>query len=127
MTMRDNDEARRFFELLKARQELLSRQPPVKLWTVLDQAVLRRQVGGPAVMRAQLDHLAGTAELPHVTPQVLPEETGEHAALEGSFTIVGFPEPADPDVVYLDAATGGVYLEKPEDRERYAASPIVAT
>jgi transcriptional regulator with XRE-family HTH domain len=121
MTMRDNDEARRFFELLKTRQELLSRQPPVKLWTVLDQAVLRRQVGGLAVMRAQLDHLAGTAELPHVTLQVLPEEAGEHAALEGSFTILGFPEPADPDVVYLDAATGGVYLEKPEDRERYAA------
>jgi Domain of unknown function (DUF5753) len=86
--------ARRFFELLKARQELLSRQPPVKLWTVLDQAVLRRQVGGRRSCAPQLDHRAGTAELPHVTLQVLPEEAGEHAALEGSFTILGFPEPA---------------------------------
>lgn len=72
-------------------------------------------------MRAQLEHLAEAADLPHVTLQVLAEEAGEHAALEGSFTILAFPEPADPDVVYLDAATGGVYLEKPEDQERYAA------
>ena len=121
MTMRDNDEARRFFELLKARQELLYRELPVKLWAVLDQAVLRRRVGGAEVMGAQLQHLAEAADLPHVTLQVLPEEAGEHAALEGSFTILAFPEQADPVVVYLDAATGGVYLEKPEDRERYAA------
>lgn len=121
MTTRDNDEARRFHELLTARQELLARQPPVKLWTVLDQAVLRRQVGGPAVMGAQLEHLAEAADLPHVTVQILPEEAGEHASMEGSFTILAFPEAADPEVVYLDAATGGIYLEKPEDQERYAA------
>jgi transcriptional regulator with XRE-family HTH domain len=121
MRTRDNDESRRFLELLKARQELLARQPPVKLWTVLDQAVLRRQVGGKDVMRAQLERLADLADLPHVTLQVLAEEAGEHAALEGSFTIMAFPEQTDPDVIYLDAATGGIYLEKPEDRERYEA------
>jgi transcriptional regulator with XRE-family HTH domain len=119
MTTKDNDESRRFLELLQARQEILSRQPPVRLWAVLDQAVLRRQVGGPAVLRAQLGHLADLADVPHVTLQVLAEEAGEHAALEGSFTILAFPEQADPDVIYLDAATGGIYLEKPEDRERY--------
>ena len=121
MTTRDNDESRRFLELLTARQELLARQPPVKLWTVLDQAVLRRQVGGKAVMLAQLERLREAADLPHVTLQVLAEEAGEHAALEGSFTILAFPEQADPDVIYLDAATGGIYLEKPEDRDRYTA------
>ena len=121
LTTRDDDESRRFLELLQARQELLARQPPVKLWTVLDQAVLRRQVGGPAVMAAQLEHLAEAADLPHITLQVLPEEAGEHAGMEGSFTILGFPESTDPEVIYLDAATGGIYLEKPEDQERYAA------
>ncbi len=121
MTARDNDESRRFIELLKARQELLGRQPPVKLWAVLDQAVLRRHVGGIAVMRAQLAHLAEMADLPHVTLQVLTEEAGEHAAMEGSFTILAFPDDAHPDVIHLDAATGGIYLEKPEDRERYTA------
>lgn len=93
----------------------------IRLWAVLDEAVLRRRVGGRAVLAAQLEHLVNTAELPHVTLQVLPEEAGEHAALEGSFMILGFSEPADLDVVYLDAATGGVYVEKPDDIERYTA------
>jgi hypothetical protein len=121
MTSRDTEETRRFPEARKARQELLSRQPPVKLWAVLDEAILRRRVGGPAVMRAQLERLLGTADLPHVTLQILAEEAGEHAGLEGSFTILAFADQPDPDVVYLDAATGGVYLEKREDRDRYTA------
>ena len=52
---------------------------------------------------------------------MLPDDAGEHAALEGSFTILGFPEPADPDVVFLGTVTGRVYVEKPEDIERYTA------
>lgn len=121
MTSRDTDETRRFLQARKARQELLTRQPPVQLWAVLDEAVLRRRTGGPAVMEAQLERLLEAADLPHVTLQILAEEAGEHAGLEGSFTIVAFAETADPDVVYLDAATGGIYLEKREDRDRYAA------
>jgi len=69
-------------------------------------------------VRGQLERLTEVAELPHVTLQVLADDTGEHAALEGSFMILGFPEP-DPDVVYIDAATGGLYIE-PEDIRRYA-------
>jgi hypothetical protein len=105
----------------KARQELLHQEPAVKLWAVLDEAVLRRRIGGAAVMRAQLDRLAEAAEMPHVTIQVLPYDVGEHAALEGSFTILGFARTGEHNVVYLDATTGGVYVEKAQDVERYAA------
>jgi transcriptional regulator with XRE-family HTH domain len=122
MITRDTDEVERFVEVRKTRQERrLYQDPAITLWAVLDEAVLRRRVGGSAVMAAQLEHLVDSAELPHVTLQVLPDEVGEHAALEGSFMILGFPEPTDPDVVYLDAATGGVYVERPEDIDRYVA------
>jgi transcriptional regulator with XRE-family HTH domain len=119
MTTRDTEETRRFLEARKARQELLTREPAAKLWVVLDEGVLRRRVGGPAVMRAQLERLQEASDLPHVTIQILADEAGEHAGLEGSFTIMAFVKQTDPDVVYLDAATGGIYLEKREDRERY--------
>lgn len=122
MITRDTDEIERFVEVSKARQKRrLYQEPAIKLWVVLDEAVLRRRVGGAAVLAAQLKHLVDSAELPHVTLQMLPDEAGEHAALEGSFAILGFPEPTDPDVVYLGTATGGVYVEKLEDIERYAA------
>lgn len=120
-TARDTEETRRFLKVRSARQELLAGRPPVKLWAVLDEAILRRQIGGPEVMRAQLQRLAETADMPRVTVQVLPDEAGAHAGLEGSFTILSFADQADLDVIYLDAATGGIYLESAEDRERYAS------
>jgi transcriptional regulator with XRE-family HTH domain len=118
-TSHDADEVERFVQIRKARQALLDQEPPVTFWAVLDEAVLRRRVGGPDVMRGQLERLTEVAELPHVTLQVLADDAGEHAAMEGNFMILGFPEP-DPDVVYIDAATGGLYIEKPEDIRRYA-------
>ena len=121
MTTRDTDKARRFVEVRKARQELLYQEPAVTLWAVLDEAVLRRLIGGPAVMRAQLARLSEAAGLPNVTLQVLPDKAGEHAALEGSFTILGFAGTGEQSVVYIDATTGGVYVEKAEDVERYAS------
>jgi hypothetical protein len=122
MINRDTDAIERFVEVSKTRQKRrLYQEPAIKLWAVLDEAVLRRRVGGEAVLASQLKHFVDTAELPHVTIQVLPDEAGEHSALEGSFAILGFPEPTDPDAVYLGTATGGVYVEKPEDIERYVA------
>lgn len=119
MTSHEADEVERFVEVRKARQALLDQDPPVAFWVVVDEAVLRRRIGSVAIMRAQLERLAQVSELPHVTLQVLPDTAGEHAGLEGSFMILGFGE-GDPDVVYLDAATGGLYIEKPEDIARYA-------
>jgi transcriptional regulator with XRE-family HTH domain len=105
-----------------ARQERLTNEDPPRLWAVLNEAVIRRVVGGADTMRAQLHHIAEMADLPHVTVQVLPFRAGAHPAMDGSFIVLGFPEPADPDVVYLESQAGSLYLERPPEVERYAAT-----
>jgi transcriptional regulator with XRE-family HTH domain len=119
MTSHDADEAERFVEIRRTRQALLDQDPPVAFWVVIDEAVLRRRIGSTPVMHAQIQRLIDVSDLPNVTIQVLPDSAGEHAGLEGSFMILGFGG-NDPDAVYLDAATGGLYIEKPEDIARYA-------
>ena len=78
------------------RQSLLTQDDPVDLWVVLDEAVLSRPVGGDAVMRGQLQRLVEVAELPNVTLQVLPFEVGAHAGMDGTFTILSFPNRVIP-------------------------------
>jgi len=102
-----------------ARQRLLTDLDPPRYWAVIDEAVLCRTVGGPRVMHAQLNWLIARASLPHVTIQVLPFSAGAHAGMEGPFLILGFPEQADPDVVYVDNTTAGIYLEEPAEILRY--------
>jgi transcriptional regulator with XRE-family HTH domain len=101
------------------RQKLLTDAHPPEYWTVIDEAVLHRTVGGPEIMRAQLERLVEMAALPHVTLQVVPFEAGAHAGMEAPFLVLGFPEQADPDVVYVENTTSGVYLEQPADVHRY--------
>lgn len=101
------------------RQRLLSEPDPPNYWAIMDEAVLRRTVGGPDVMTAQLRRLCDIAALPNVTVQVVPFDAGAHSSMEGPFLILGFPEQADPDVVYVDTTTGGVYLEEQGDVQRY--------
>jgi transcriptional regulator with XRE-family HTH domain len=103
----------------QARQRLLADIDPTRYWAVIDEAVLCRMVGGPKVMHAQLNWLIARASLPHVTIQVLPFSAGAHAGMEGPFLILGFPEQADPDVVYVDNTTAGIYLEEPAEILRY--------
>lgn len=112
-------EIERRVDLRLARQRLLDGDDPPEMWLVLDEAVLRRRVGGPEVMRDQLEHLSAAAQATNLTLQVLPFESGEHAGMDGAFVILGFPDIADPDVVYLDNATGGLYLETDEELRRY--------
>lgn len=101
------------------RQKLLTDPNPPEYWAVIDEAVLHRTVGGPVIMRAQLRRMIELAALPHVTLQVVPFSAGGHAGMEAPFLILGFPEQADPDVVYVENTTSGVYLEQPEDVHRY--------
>ncbi|MFB9234712.1 helix-turn-helix domain-containing protein [Plantactinospora siamensis] len=101
------------------RQSLLSQDDPIDLWVVLDEAVVSRPVGGDTVMRTQLARLVEAAELPNVTLQILPFEAGGHAGMDGTFTILDFPEAGDPDVVYAENATGGLFLEKSEELQKY--------
>jgi transcriptional regulator with XRE-family HTH domain len=113
---RDNDEQiERLVDLRMKRQEVLKRDPPLDVWLILDEAVIRRPVGGPGVMREQLARLAGASRMPGVTLQVLPFSSGAHAGLRGSFSILAFPERTDPDVAYVESVAGIIYLEKDKD------------
>jgi transcriptional regulator with XRE-family HTH domain len=100
------------------RQGLLTRGDAPRLWAVIDEAVLRRQLGGPEVMCRQLEHLLEVTRLPNVTLQVLPFSTGLSAA-GGPFTVLRFQEPDLPDVVYLEQLNSALYLDKRRDIELY--------
>ncbi|GAA5194797.1 helix-turn-helix transcriptional regulator [Rugosimonospora acidiphila] len=105
-----------------ARQAVLTRQPPPRLWTILDEAVLRRQVGGPDVLRRQLLRLNEASERKVVTIQVLPFAAGAHPALAGSFMVLEFSGAAERPLVYSEGATGGVFRNRPEDLRSYESS-----
>jgi hypothetical protein len=85
----------------------------------MDEAALRRPVGGHQVMRAQLGRLLEVAELPHVTLQVVPFRRGGHAGAGGSFTVLRFGQPDLPDVAYTEQLTSALYLEKRADVDHY--------
>jgi transcriptional regulator with XRE-family HTH domain len=109
----------RRMELRLNRQALLTSESAPQYWVILDEAVVRRPVGGPAAMAAQLEHLTRVAELPSVTLQVLPFSAGAHAGMDGEFTIFGYREPEDPDVVYIENTGGDAYIEDAEVTGRY--------
>lgn len=113
------DEIERRVALRMKRQELHAEAEPPRVWAVMDEAVLRRPVGGRKVMRAQLNHLAEVSAMPHVTLQVLPFELGGHAGEGGSFTILRFNEPDLPDVLYIEHLTSALYLEARSDVDHY--------
>jgi transcriptional regulator with XRE-family HTH domain len=104
-----------------ARQEILSRPDPPEIWAVLDESVISRPVGGPAVMSQQLQHLIEVSNRPNspLTIQVLPLSVGTHPGMNGPFVILEFHSPTDPSMVYLETATDGLYIEEPSDVERY--------
>jgi transcriptional regulator with XRE-family HTH domain len=116
----DEDEAERKIQVRLTRQERLTGEDPPEYWAVLNEAVIRRVVGGAEAMRRQLDHIAELATLPHVNVQVLPFSAGVHPAMDGAFSILGFPEATDPDVVYLENQAGSLYLEEEAEIDRYA-------
>ncbi|MCX4620371.1 helix-turn-helix domain-containing protein [Streptomyces albogriseolus] len=111
-------EVQHMVDIRMKRQELLERQDPPHLWAVIDEAALRRRVGGRDVMREQLKHLLTMAERSRVTVQVLPFDRGAHAAAVGSFAVLRGQAP-ELDVVYVDLLGGGLFMEKPEELERY--------
>jgi transcriptional regulator with XRE-family HTH domain len=113
------DEIERRVGLRRKRQELLARAQPPRIWAVMDEAVLRRPVGGSAVMRAQLSHLVEAARMPTVTLQAVPFARGGHAGASGSFSILRFEERDLPDVVYIEQLTSAVYLDQRPDIEHY--------
>jgi transcriptional regulator with XRE-family HTH domain len=113
------EEVGRRVRLRMARQTLLTREHPPRLWAVVDEAALRRPVGGREVMRGQVERLIEAAKLPNVTLQVLGFDSGAHPAMVGSFSVLRFPDQELPDVVYLEHLTSASYLNKPDEVDRY--------
>jgi transcriptional regulator with XRE-family HTH domain len=116
----DSEEIERRVRLRMARTELLRQPDGPRMWVVLDEAVLRRTIGGPAVLREQIESLIEAARLPNVQIQVIPFGAGGHAAAGGAFTILRFPYRELSDVVFLEHLTSGIYLDRPEDVDTYA-------
>ncbi|MEU4557673.1 helix-turn-helix transcriptional regulator [Actinoplanes sp. NPDC023936] len=108
--------------LRMARKQVLERPDAPRLWAVLDEAVLRRPIGGPEVLREQIQALLDVCDSPAVRLQVMPFSSGGHAAAGGAFTILRFPHEKLPDVVYIEHLTSGLYLERREEVDHYAAA-----
>jgi transcriptional regulator with XRE-family HTH domain len=114
------EEAERRVAARTARQEaLFSRPDPPEVHVILDEAVLYRQVGGPAVMTQQLTALADTVPVPGVTIQVLPFLVGANAGMDGHFVILAFEADEDPPVAYVEGLMGDVYVEAAEEVDRF--------
>ncbi|RII15316.1 Helix-turn-helix domain protein [Streptomyces sp. YIM 130001] len=103
------------------RQERINAEDsPLRLWAVLDEATLRRAVGGKQAMIEQLEHLEAMSQLPHVTIQVMPFSMGAHPGVNGQYAILEFPDAADSSVVYIEGVTSDLYLEKANDVQKYS-------
>jgi hypothetical protein len=118
----DVSELDRRVALRMARKRLLDRPDPPRLWVVLDEAVLRRPIGGKDVLREQVAALLEHCEHPNIRLQVIPFFSGGHAAAGGAFTILRFPLDDLPDTVYIEHLTSGFYLDRREDVDRYTGA-----
>ncbi|GAA4853755.1 helix-turn-helix transcriptional regulator [Saccharopolyspora rosea] len=108
--------------VLGTRQQRLVGEDPLELWAVLDESALRRVVGGPAVMRQQLEHLVLLGYRRNVTIQVLPFGAGAHPLMGDRIAVFSFPDEADPQVVHLGDSANSRFLDKPADTGEYLAA-----
>jgi transcriptional regulator with XRE-family HTH domain len=105
---------------LRRQERITAPDNPLRLWTVMDEAALRRVVGNRSLMRDQLEQLVEHSQLPHVTVQVIPFDMGAHPGLNGQYAILEFPDAADSSVVYIEGVTSDLYLEKANDVQKYS-------
>ncbi|GIE98521.1 helix-turn-helix domain-containing protein [Paractinoplanes rishiriensis] len=109
-------------ELRAARRQILDRPDAPLLWVVLDEAVLRRPIGNERILRDQIRSLREIAGHDRVRLQILPFTAGGHSGTGGAFSVLRFPHPDLPDVVYLEHLTSAVYLERPSDVDAYSGA-----
>lgn len=102
-------------ELRLRRQCLLRRSEPPTLWVVMEEAVLHKLIGGPDVMREQIEHLLEASELPTITIDIVPFSAGAHTGAFAPFTYFRFDAPELPDVVYTEFLSGSMYLDQRPD------------
>lgn len=101
------------------RQTLLDRNDPPRFWAIMDEAAVRRRVGGREIMRRQLDRLCEVATRPNITIQVIPFDAGSHPGMDGAFVVLEFRDPADQRIAYIESAAGGLFLEEEAGIRRY--------
>jgi transcriptional regulator with XRE-family HTH domain len=116
------DEVARLVDVRMTRQHVLAKDDRPQLWAILDEAAIRRTVGGRGVMRAQLAHLAEETERARTTIQVVPYEAGAHPGQAGPFVMFAFAEPTEPDLVYMETVGGNLYLDKPDEVRLYTTA-----
>lgn len=114
-----SDDIERRVHLRMTRGQMLTRPDPPRFWAVIDEAALRRPIGGREVLRGQLEHIMEAAKLPNITVQVVPFGLGGHPAEGGAFTLLRFPQPDLPDIVYLEQLTGALYLDQRTEIDLY--------
>lgn len=117
----DPDDIEGVVDVRKQRQGRLSGSEPLQFYAVIGEGALHQQVGGPDVMRGQLQHLMAMAELPNVRVQVLPFRAGGHACIGGSFNIISFAEAEAVDVVHVDSIAATVWVENEADSATYGS------
>ena len=101
------------------RQPVLSKKGAPKLWAIMDEAALRRQIGSRDVMREQAERLLEVRSQPNVTIQVVPFGAGAHPGMDGPFVLLEFSGAADQSIVYIESAAGGLFLEEEAEIRRY--------
>ncbi|WP_449060272.1 helix-turn-helix domain-containing protein [Planomonospora algeriensis] len=114
------EEIARRVDLRLERQRVLERSDGPFFWAVIDEAALRRPIGGTEVMRAQLERLMELMRQPNITIQVMPFSFGGHSAEGGAFSVLRFHDSELPDVVYVEQLASALYLDKPEEVDRYS-------
>lgn len=119
-TWEDPEEIEPLVQVKQRRQRRLLGEHPLQLYAVVWEAALRQQVGGPAVMRAQLEHMLDVAELPNVRLQVLPFRAGAHPCIAGPFSIISFTEAEALDVVQTDRVLGSAWVENEAESAKYS-------
>ncbi|MEU0659212.1 helix-turn-helix domain-containing protein [Streptomyces lavendulocolor] len=112
------EDVERALRVRMERQAMLARPDAPDAWFIVHESTLRNVIGDEVLMREQLERMLEAMELPSVTLQVLPFNAGSYPAT-GSFTMLGFPDPEDPDIVYRDGITDAIYLEGEDDVREY--------
>ncbi|GAA3739277.1 helix-turn-helix domain-containing protein [Salinactinospora qingdaonensis] len=118
----EEEGVQRQVEARMRRREIFNRIKPPHMTAVIDEGALRRLIGGAEVMREQLAHLMNLALRHHIDIQVLPYAAGAHLALAGPFRILDFPDPKDQPIVHVETAADSLFLERPEEIDRYSVA-----
>ncbi|HEV8567036.1 MAG TPA: helix-turn-helix transcriptional regulator [Actinoplanes sp.] len=116
------EDVQRRVEVRMQRQIVFQRPTPMQLWAIMDEAAIRREVGGPSVMHVQLQHLVQASASQHIKVQVVPFGAGAHPGMPGSCIVMDFADPFDAPLVYLDSLAGDLFLEAADDVERFSAT-----